>query len=67
MNNTFWVKIEDGFYRIHNGVLKYAPADTDDSSINLEEQSRVEVIGAQMLEKINETLGSNFIASDFAL
>ncbi len=67
MNNTFWVKIDEGFYRIHNGVLKYAPVEGDDISVNLNEQTSVEVISPEKLEKVNEVLGSSFTASDFEL
>lgn len=67
MNNTFWVKVEEGFYRVHNGILKYAPIDDDNISVNLNEQSRVEVIAPEQLEKVNEILGCSFIASDFDL
>lgn len=64
MQNTFWVFIEDGYYRIFNGVLRYAPADTD-SSIILDDQINVKSITFEKLEIVNKNLGSNFLLNNF--
>jgi len=64
MNNTFWTLIEDNYYRIHNGILKYAPVDTDNNIIDKEE-ANIEVISIEQLELINYEFGSSFIMSDF--
>jgi len=65
VNNTFWTLIEDNYYRIHNGVLKYAPMDTDNSIVHKNE-SRIEIISIEKLERINDEFNSNFIMSDFS-
>ena len=65
MNNTFWTLIEDNYYRIYNGILKYAPVGID-NNILLKEEACVEVISANRLNLINNEFGSNFIISDFS-
>ena len=65
MQNTFWTFIEDGYYRIYDGVLKYAPVNDIDSSILLNKQDIVQVITPQKLELVNNELGSSFLISDF--
>lgn len=64
IKNTFWTIIEDSYYRIHDGVLKYAPIDND-NNIVLSLESHIEVISAEMLELINFEFNSNFIMDDF--
>ena len=64
MKNTFWTLIENNYYRIHNGILKYAPADFDNNIIS-EEESHIEVISIEQLELINDEFNSNFLISDF--
>ena len=65
MNNTFWTLIENEYYRIHNGVLKYAPVCSNTSTVLNSEESQVQVISADKLEKVNQEFGSSFIISDF--
>ena len=64
-NNTFWTLIEDEYYRIYNGELKYAPLCTNTQSVNTNEESNMEVISPDKLELINLEFGSNFIIDDF--
>ena len=63
--NTFWTLIDNQYYRVHNGILKYAPMCNTTNQVITEQESIVEVISAIELEKINMELGSNFIAEDF--
>jgi len=65
MNNTFWTIIENNYYRIHNGVLKYAPINNIDNSVIADNEANIEVISIDMLELINNEFGSNFIMDDF--
>lgn len=65
MNNTFWTLIEENYYRIHNGILKQAPANELDFTINRDNEIKVEVITSEMLEKINTKFGSCFTIDDF--
>jgi len=65
MQNTFWTFIEDGYYRIYDGVLKYAPVSNIDDSIVLDDQDIVQIITPQKLEVVNNELGSSFLISDF--
>ena len=64
IKNTFWTIIEDSYYRIQNGVLKYAPINTDKSVLTSEE-SEVNVISTDILELINYEFGSSFVMTDF--
>ena len=47
MQNTFWTFIEDGYYRIYDGILKYAPTNDIDNSIALDNQEIVQIITAK--------------------
>lgn len=53
MENTFWTLIDNEYYRIHNGNLKYAPMCSDTSKILTDEEEKVEVISPELLERIN--------------
>jgi len=64
IKNNFWTIIEDSYYRIHDGVLKYAPIG-DNNIVLLSQESHIEVISAEMLELINYEFNSNFDMSDF--
>ena len=65
MNNTFWTLIDNEYYRVHDKVLKYAPLNAETNNINTEEESIVQVITPERLEKINIKLGCTFIVDDF--
>ena len=65
MQNTFWTLIDGNYYRVYNGVLKYAPMCSETSKVLSHQEEIVEVITATQLEKINEELGSNFTVDDF--
>ena len=65
MKNTFWTLIEDNYYRIHNGILKYAPVVGIDKKIALEKESYVDIISIEQLKLINYEFGCNFMMSDF--
>ncbi|MEA2049189.1 MAG: hypothetical protein U9O56_00425 [Campylobacterota bacterium] len=64
INNTFWTIIDDNYYRIHNGILKYAPIDIDNSIIT-DAESSVDIISIEKLELINQEFGSTFTINDF--
>ena len=66
MTNTFWTLIEDGYYRIKDGVLLYAPVCRINSSVLSHEQSIVQIISPEKLELINIEFGSKFLISDFS-
>lgn len=65
MKNTFWTLIDKEYYRVHNGVLKYAPKCTETSTVVTSKESKVEVVSPEQLEKINSKLGSFFTTDDF--
>ncbi len=65
MQNTFWTLIEDGYYRIHNGNLKYAPMCHETSKILTDEEERVQIISPEKLQKINASLDVSFLVEDF--
>lgn len=65
MKNTFWTLIENDYYRVHERVLKHAPYNMETNSVELNEQSVVEVISSDRLELINFVLGSHFDIDDF--
>ncbi len=65
MNNTFWTLIDNEYYRVHDKVLKYAPINIETNSIESSQESKVQVIVPEQLEKINVILGCSFIVDDF--
>lgn len=67
MQNTFWTLIDGNYYRVYNGVLKYAPMCGETSIVLHEKEELVEVISAEQLEKINHKLGSNFTIDNFKI
>jgi hypothetical protein len=38
MQNTFWTLIEDGYYRVFNGELKYAPKSDLNDTVALSDE-----------------------------
>ena len=65
MQNTFWTLIDDSYYRVHNGVLKYTTVCSETSSVLASNESKVETVTAKDLEKINSALGSKFTLDMF--
>ena len=65
MENTFWTLIENAYYRVYNNKLKHAPLNQINQTIETSQESNVEVITPELLEKINKKLGYNFISEDF--
>jgi len=65
MQKTFWTLIEDGYYRIHNGKLKYAPMCGETSKILTNQEEKVQIISPEKLQKINDCLGVSFLVEDF--
>lgn len=64
MKNTFWTLIDNEYYRIHNGVLKYAPICNDTKEMLSSKEEEVKVISAELLEKVNNSLGTNLTISN---
>lgn len=44
MQNTFWTPIDGNYYRVYNGVLKYAPICSETSIVLHQKEEAVEVI-----------------------
>jgi len=64
MFNTNWEQSDDGYYRVDNGKLLYAPINNLDYTIDLEEEVEVEVVTAEQLEKINQILGTHYMLDE---
>ena len=62
MRYTFWTLIDNEYYRIHNGILKYAP--NENNSIDINQEITVIDLNDDKLKLINKELGSNFILDD---
>lgn len=65
MDNTFWILIDNEYYRVYDKILKHAPINKETNSIEISQESIVEVISPEQLEKVNEKLGCSFIVDDF--
>lgn len=65
MQNTFWTLIDNDYYRIHNKTLKHAPQNQNTNKIETSQETKVEVISPERLEKINEKLGCSFMIGNF--
>jgi len=65
MQNTFWTLIEDGYYRVFNGELKYAPKSDLNGTVASSDEIIVQSIDADKLELINSKLGSSFLIASF--
>lgn len=64
MQNTFWTLIDNGYYRIHNGNLKYAPMGSETSQILTDKEHKVQDISSELLEKINSKFGMTLSITD---
>jgi len=56
--NTPWQLSDDGYYRIENGKLLFAPANNIEYKID--ESMLVEVVTPDELENINRILGTHY-------
>ena len=56
--NTPWQLSDDGYYRIENGKLLFAPVNNIEYKI--EESMEVEVVTPDELENINRILGTHY-------
>jgi len=56
--NTPWQLSDDGYYRIENGKLLFAPSNNIEYKI--EESMLVEVVTPDELENINRILGTHY-------
>jgi len=65
MSNTFWTLIDNEYYRVHDNILKHAPLNTETNLIESSQESKVQAIAPEQLEKINAILGCSFIIDDF--
>lgn len=59
MQNTFWTHIENGYYRIEDKQLKYAPVNPQDNTIILEDVQTVKEISNEMIKLINKEFNTN--------
>ena len=65
LQNTFWTKFDDNFYRIKDTILLQAPSNADNTvDINLSENTTS--ITSTILEQINSEFGSEFNSRDFS-
>jgi hypothetical protein len=56
--DTPWALGEDGYYKVENGKLLFAPANNVDYKID--ETMEVEVVTPYQLETINRILGTHY-------
>ncbi|MGB5867051.1 MAG: hypothetical protein WBG69_04160 [Arcobacteraceae bacterium] len=56
--DTPWTLSEDGYYRVENGKLLFAPANNIEYKI--EESMEVEIVTPYQLENINRILGTHY-------
>lgn len=60
MFNTYWTLGDEGYYRVNDGKLLYAPANNVDYSVDEGQEMEVEVVSPQQLEEINRILGTHY-------
>ena len=65
MNNTFWILIDNEYYRVHDKALKHAPLNQETNTVDLSQVSNVVVITPERLEIVNQKLGCSFLIDDF--
>ena len=56
--DTPWTLSDDGYYRVEDGKLMYAPVNNIDYGID--ESMEVEVVTPYQLEQINRILGTHY-------
>lgn len=64
MYNTPWAFTDDGYYRVNDGKLLFAPANNIDYTIELEEEIQVDIVTAYQLENINRILGTHYTINE---
>ena len=64
MNNTFWTKFDNNFYRIKDSILLQAPSNLDNTVDTSNEINSISV-SYDILEQINKEFGSKFNSNDF--
>jgi len=60
MFNTYWTLGDQGYYRVNDGKLLYAPVNNTDYSVDENLEMEVEVVSAEQLEEINRILGTHY-------
>lgn len=60
MFNTYWALGKEGYYRVNDGKLLYAPVNNIDYSVDEDFEMEVEVVTPQQLEEINRILGTQY-------
>jgi len=64
LQNTFWTRFDNKFYRIKNGALYQAPCN-DDNTVDINSSENITLISSDILEQINSEFGSEFASEDF--
>ena len=64
LQNTFWTKFDNEFYRIKDGTLLQAPSNEDNTVDTINETNTVS-ISSSILDQINLEFGSKFNSRDF--
>ena len=64
LENTFWTKFDNKFYRIKNDALFQAPCN-DDNTVDINSSENITLISSDILEQINSEFGSEFASEDF--
>lgn len=60
MFNTRWTLSDEGYYRVDNGRLVFAPVNNIDYSVDISNEMEVEVVTPEQLEAINRILGTHY-------
>ena len=65
LQNTFWTKFDNNFYRLKNGALYQAPCN-DDNTVDTNNLVTATSVSSAILEQINSEFGSEFTSGDFS-
>ena len=65
LQNTFWTKFDDNFYRIKDGIFLQASSNADDT-VDTDFSENITSISSAILEQINNEFGSDFNSKDFS-
>ncbi len=60
MFNTYWTLGDEGYYRVNDGKLLYAPANNIDYSVDEDLEMEVDIVTPSQLEEINRILGTHY-------
>lgn len=58
--NTSWTLCDEGYYRIDHGKLVYAPINNIDFTVDISQETEVDIVTPEQLEKINQILGTHY-------